>query len=177
MPVLQLIYAPHKIFNKTAEPVAEVNAEIRQIIDDMFATLYFQKASGIGANMVGILQRIIVVDLFENGISKPYGMVNPEIIHKSQKLQSFADASLCFPGISANIKRPKNITVNYLDYDGKLQTLEAEGFLATVIQHEIDYLDGITFLDHLSPLKRNLLLQKMQKYMKKNLANNSCSCC
>ena len=166
--MLQLVYAPHEIFKIKADKVAIVNDEIRQIINDMFATMYFEKGVGIGANMVGILKRIIVIDLMENGVSKPYAMVNPEITYASEETQIFEEASLCFRGIAAKIARPKNIIVKFLDYNAQEQILEAEGFFATVIQHETDYLNGITFLDHLSSLKRSMLLAKMQKYIKQN---------
>jgi len=119
----------------------------------------------MGANMIGVLKRIIVIDLQENGTRKPFAFINPEIIWRSEEMQTFQEASLCFPGISANIMRPNAIKVRYLDIDGNPQELEAKGYFATVIQHEIDYLDGKVFLDYLSPLKRNALLKKMQKHM------------
>lgn len=168
MAVLPLIYAPNPIFKKIAAPVIEVDDEIRSLIDDMFATLEYHKALGIGANMVGVLQQIAIVDLPENSISKPYIFINPEIFWRSQEEQIHEEASLCFLGISAQIKRAKAIKMRYLDYNGEKQEIEADGFLATVIQHEVDYLHGITFLDHLSKLKRDKLLKKMQNFIKKN---------
>jgi len=168
MTILSLIHAPDPIFKKKAIEVDKIDDEIRTIIDDMFETLEFEKAVGIGANMVGILKRIAVVDLHENNISKPHAFINPEIIWESDKTQTFEEASICFAGISAKITRPESIKLKYLDYDGEQQELEAEGFLATVIQHEIDYLNGITFLDHLSRTKREMLLKKMLKFIKNN---------
>ena len=162
MAILPLTYAPNKIFQTKAEKVTEVTHQIRQIIDDMFETLYHHKALGIGANMVGILKSIIVVDMQDGNESK-YAMVNPEIEILSDETQIFEEASLCFLGISAKITRASKIKVTYLDYDGKKQILEANGFLSTVIQHEIDYLNAITFLDHLSKMKRDMLLAKMKK--------------
>jgi len=164
--VLQIIYAPNEIFRKKADPVAKVNSEIKELIDQMFATLSYERAVGIAGNMVGVLKRIIVIDLNENNESKPICMVNPQITHKSDEMQVFEEASLCYPGISAEVARPSKIKVKYLDYEGKQHEIEAEGFFATVIQHEVDYLDGKIYLDHVSKMKRDLLLAKMKKFIK-----------
>lgn len=163
---ISLVYAPNKIFKQKAEEVKIVDDNIRQIADHMLHIMYSEGAVGIGANMVGVLQRIAVVDLRENGQKNPYVLINPKITHKSDETQDCEEASLCFPGIKAIITRPKNITVEYLDYHGKEQKLECSDFLSTVIQHEVDYLDGIVFLDYLSKMKRDLLMSKMQKYIK-----------
>jgi len=168
MPVLQLVYAPDPIFKKTCDPIAKVDDATRQIVDDMLKTLEFEKAAGIGANMVGILKQIAVVDLHENDISTPYCFINPEIFWKSDDTQTFEEASLCFPGISAKITRPSKIKLRYLDYDGKQCELEADGFFAAVIQHEVDYLHGKIFLDHLSKMKRDMLIKKMLKFQKQH---------
>jgi peptide deformylase len=166
--MFSLVYAPNPIFKKKAEPVEKVDDAIRALVDDMFKTLEFEQGAGMGANMVGILKRIAIVDLCEDGASNPYTFINPEIVWHSEETQEHEEASLCFPGISAKITRPETIKVRYLDYDGKPQELKAEGFLATVIQHEIDYLDGITFLDHLSKMKRDMLIKKMKKHIKQH---------
>ena len=175
MTKLSLIHAPDKIFKQEANPVKEVNDEIREIIDQMFDVTRIEKGVGIGANMVGILKRIIVVN-WEAGNSK-FSMVNPEITWSSEDTQEFTEASLSFPGIEAKITRPKKIKLSYLDYNNQKQEMEAEGFLATVIQHEIDYLDGKVFLDHLSKMKRDRLLKKMKKYIKLNPPSCVKSCC
>ncbi|WP_025897967.1 peptide deformylase [Sneathiella glossodoripedis] len=169
MPILNLplVIAPDPIFRKKAEVVDKVDDEIRGHIHDMFETLYAANGLGLGANMVGLLKQIIVIDLKENGVSQPLAMVNPEILQSSDSMQVYNEASLSFPGISADIKRPDQITVRYLDEPGDEQTLKADGFLATVIQHEMDYLQGRTFLDHLSRTKRDTL---MRKYLKSRRA-------
>lgn len=166
MALLSLTYAPNPIFKQKAAPVEVVDDEMRTLIDDMFETMEFEHAVGMGANMVGILNRIVTIDLHENGESKPYSFINPEIIWKSDETQTFEEASICFRGISAEITRPRAIKVSYLDYDGNSQELEAEGFFASVIQHEVDYLNGITYLDHLSKMKRDMLTKKMLKHIK-----------
>lgn len=168
MTVLQLIYAPNPIFKQQAEKVEKFDAQTKQIVDDMFATLEYEHAIGLGANMVGILKRIIVIDTERTGISNRFYMINPEIIEKSSTTQTFEEASLCFPGIAAEVTRPDAITVKYYDCDGIEHSMKADGFLATVIQHEMDYLDGVVFLDYLSKMKKDMLLKKMQKLLKQH---------
>ena len=175
--MLKLVYAPNDVFKKKAQMVETVDENIRDIIDGMFEILQTHSGIGIGANMVGILKRIIVIEMNQDDKLHRYAMVNPEIIKSSKELQNFDEASLSFPGISAPVKRHRDITVKYLDYDGTEQTLDASGFLSTVIQHEMDYIDGRTFLDHLSKMKRDLLLKKMHKHLKAHPPHNSCSCC
>ena len=164
--MLPLIYAPNKIFQEIAQPVKEVNDDIRHIIDEMFKTLKIENAIGLGANMVGILQRIIVIDWKKENIK--ISMVNPVISYFSEEMQEFTEGSLSFPGIEAKISRPKKIKLSYLDYNNQKQEMEAEGFLATLIQHEIDYLDGKIFYDYLSKIKRDRLIIKMKKFLKKH---------
>lgn len=164
---LHLVYAPDPIFREKAEAVSEVNAEIRDLVEAMQNTMKIEHAIGLGANMVGVLKRIAVVDLNEPD-QPSYVFINPEITWRSDEMQEFVEASVCFPGIDAKIKRSKVIKLSYLDIDGKQQELEAEGFLATVIQHEVDYLDGKIFLDYLSKMKRDMLLKKMEKLMKQH---------
>jgi peptide deformylase len=166
MSILPIVYAPNDIFNKKAEMVKAVDDAIRLLVDRMLKTMYVEKAVGLGANMVGVLKRIAVVDLQDDGKRVPYIFINPEITWHSEDKQIFKESSLSFPGIEAEIARPKAIKINYLDYQGNKQELEAEGFLATVIQHEVDYLDGKTFLDYISKLKRDMLLKKMIKHIK-----------
>jgi peptide deformylase len=166
MSVLQIVYAPNDIFRKKAEQVGEITHEVRKIVNDMIDTMNFERAVGLGANMVGILRRIAVIDLKENGISEPLCLINPEIIWSSEETQTFNEASLSFPGISAEVTRPRAIKVRFIDYDGAQQEVEFDGFLATVIQHEVDYLDGKIFLDYVSKIKREMLLKKMQKHLK-----------
>lgn len=163
MPKLNLVFAPDPIFRQKAVPVVTVTDETRALVDAMFDVLYREQGVGLGANMVGLLHRIVVIDLQETGDKTPLTLIDPERIKASEETQVFTEASLSFPGISAEITRPRAITVTYLDYDGNPRELEAEGWLAQVIQHEMDYLDGRTYLDHLSSLKRSRLLKKMQK--------------
>ena len=161
-----LVYGMDPIFRKKAEKVEKVDDEIRLIADRMAQTMYFEQGVGIGANMVGVLKAICVVDIRPNGEKNLLTLINPEIIEYSKETQVFEEASLCFPSISADIERPKAIKLSYLDYDGKQQEMEAEGFLATVIQHEMDYLKGKIYLDYLSKMKSDNLKKKLEKHLK-----------
>ncbi len=163
MPALPLVIGPDPVFRKKAEKVTVVDETIRQLVSDMFDTLYAENGAGIGANMVGVLKRVIVIDLKEGDHKTPLAMINPEFVEKSEEIQIFEEASLSFPGISADIERARAIKIRYLDESGASAELAAEGFLSTVIQHEMDYLDGKTFLDHLSRVKRDALMRKYKK--------------
>ena len=168
MAVMQLVLGPDPILKQKAAPVVEITDDIKSLVADMFDTLYERRGLGIGANMVGELKRIIVVDMQEKGVKAPLACINPEITWHSDKLEEREEASLCFPGISAKITRSDSIKLKYQDIDGKACELEAKGWLATIIQHEMDYLDGRTYLDHLSKMKRERLIKKMIKQLKHN---------
>lgn len=163
---LSIIYGPNKIFSQKASHVDFIDDQIRDIAKQMFLLMQQEGAIGLGANMVGILKRIIVVDIMPNNVSEPYIMINPEIIERSTEMQIFNESSLSFPGIEHSITRPKSIIVNYQNLNGDNLSLKAEGLLSSVIQHEVDYLDGKIFLDHLSKMKKDLLLKKTQKFQK-----------
>lgn len=164
-PDIKLQIAPNPIFRKKALPVEKIDDEIKYIISAMFDIMYEHGAVGIGANMVGILKRIIVIDLQESSQKNPITMINPVITQKSLELQTFEEGSLSYPGIRAKIDRPREIKVEYMDNNEELSSMSADGWLATVIQHEIDYLDGRIFLDYVSPIKRKILLKKMRKHI------------
>lgn len=168
MSVLPIIYAPNDIFHQKAAIVKAVNDDIRLLIDKMVKTMYVEQAAGLAANMVSVLKRIAVVDWQEEGKRAPYIFINPEITWRSEIMQIWKESSLSFPAIEVDIARPKAIKMTYLDYQGNKQALEAEGFLATVIQHQVDYLDGKIFLDYISKLKRDMLVKKMIKWLKFN---------
>ena len=139
---------------------------LKPLIADLFDTLYHEKGLGLAATMVGVLKRIIVVDLMDDGKRTPKAYINPEIIHASDETQDHVEASLCYPGIEATITRPKYIKLRYIDEEGNACEEEAEGFRATVLQHEIDYLNGKVYLEYIKPVKRQMLIKKMQKYKK-----------
>lgn len=168
LPEIRLQIAPNPIFRKRASTVEKIDSEIEHIVSSMYDIMYEHGAVGVGANMVGVLKRIIVVDLQETSQKNPITMINPVITAKSQEMQIFEEGSLSYPGIRAMIERPKEIEVEYMDGNGESHSMNAKGWIATVIQHEIDYLDGKIFLDYVSPMKRKMLLKKMEKYIKSN---------
>ena len=165
---IKLQIAPNPIFRKRAMRVEHVDDEIKQIVESMFEIMYENESVGIGANMVGVLKRIIVVDLQEKRKSVPFAMINPIIVFKSKEMQKFEEGSISYPGIKAIVERPDEIRVEYTDCEGEAQIMEAEGWLAAVIQHEIDYLDGKIFLDYVPTVIRKILLKKMEKHLKHN---------
>ena len=168
MALLNIVYAPHPIFKEHCAPVAQVDDTVCTLVEDMFETLYHEEALGLSAPMVGIGRRVAVVDVQPDGHKQPLALINPEITWRSDARQTFSEASLSFPYISAEITRPSAIEVQFLDTQGQPQTLRAEGFFATVIQHEMDYFEGRNFLDHLSRMKRDILVKKMLKQLKLN---------
>ena len=168
MAILPIIYAPNPVFKHKAKPVDKIDQLIKDLASDMLDTMYAENAVGLGANMVGIDQQIIVLDLRKDDVKDPYVMLNPEIIEASVEKYEYEEASISFPGISAKIIRPKNIKVKYLDLDGNEQILAADGFLARVILHETDYLHGLVYLDYLSKMKHDMLITKMLKFIKNN---------
>jgi len=164
MPLLDIVIGPDPIFKKKAVPFDQVDGEAKAFADDLLETMYENRGIGIAANMVGQARQLIVVDIQTDGTRDPIICFNPRLVWASEEEAVNEEASLSFPGISADIKRPVGIKLAYLDRDGAEQMLAAEGWLATVIQHELDYLDGRTYLDHLSKMKRDRLLKKMQKF-------------
>ncbi len=162
--MLELVYAPDPIYKTICTPVAQVDDRVRATLSAMMETLRAEHAMGIGAPMVGVTERLVVIDLEdEAGRQHCYQMVNPVITARSEQKRTTEEASVSFLGISAPVTRPASITVEYLDEHGAKQSLEATGLLSTCLQHEIDYLDGRTFLDHQSPVKRDMLRRKMEK--------------
>ncbi|MBV1901650.1 MAG: peptide deformylase [Kordiimonadaceae bacterium] len=166
MATLDITFGPAPIFRQKAHPIEEVDDAVRKFAADLLDTMYEFRGIGMAANMVGVLKRIIVVDIQENNERNPLICINPKITWHSTEEELREEASLSYPGISAELKRPNEIKLSYLDIEGNKQELTAKGWLATVIQHEMDYLDGRTFLDRLSKMKRDRLIKKMQKQAK-----------
>ena len=171
MTTQKLVLAPDPIFKQKSEPVGKVTDEVRRLMDDLLDTIHDNQGVGIAATMIGVLKRVIVVDVKDDGANHKLFMADPEIISKSDESQTFMEGSLCFPGIMADVKRSRDIEVKYLDYEGDEQKLKASGFLSTCIQHEIDYLNGVVFVDYLSKMKRDRLMKKMQKYIGQHMGH------
>jgi|TARA_B100000315_G_scaffold260877_1_gene326721 peptide deformylase len=165
MALLPIIVAPDPRLKLTCEPVTEVTDELRQLMDDMLDTMYDAPGIGLAAPQVGVTKRIIVVDVTKNEDEHhPYQMVNPEIKWRSEELLDYEEGCLSLPEQYAQVTRPEKVRVRYLDRDGNSQEVEASDILATCIQHEMDHLDGVLFVDHLSKLRRDLILRKLKKY-------------
>ena len=169
MALLPIITAPDPRLKKKAAPVEKVDAEVRQLMDDMLETMYQAPGIGLAAPQVGVLKRVIVLDVtHEEEPRNPLFMANPEIIWVSDEDASYNEGCLSLPEHYADVVRPAAVRVRYLDHENEVREIEATELLATCIQHEIDHLDGILFVDHISALKRNMILRKLLKAKKSN---------
>ncbi|HBM11699.1 MAG TPA: peptide deformylase [Rhodospirillaceae bacterium] len=167
MAILPILVAPHPVLKKKCTPVEAVDGHIRRVLDDMLETMYDAPGIGLAAPQIGLAKRMLVVDCAGRGETpQPMKIINPEIIAESDELASYEEGCLSFPEQYADVKRPARVTVKYLDETGTEQTLDADGLLATCIQHEIDHLDGVVFVDHISSLKRGMIMRKLQKLMR-----------
>jgi peptide deformylase len=164
MTIRPILTAPDPRLKAVSEPVAKVDAETRALIEDMIETMYAADGIGLAAIQIGVPKRILVMDLDQkDGDKNPQAYINPKILWASEELATFEEGCLSVPEIWDEVERPARIKAEYLDRDGNRQELEAEGLLATCLQHEMDHLNGILFVDHLSKLKRNMALKKLQK--------------
>jgi peptide deformylase len=167
MALLPILTAPDPGLKKKSLPVDSVDAGVRQLMDDMLETMYDAPGIGLAAPQVGVLKRVVVLDIDrEDTKTGPLFMANPEIVEASDEDVSYEEGCLSVPDHYSDVVRPATVTVRYLDRDGKVQNLACEGLLATCVQHEIDHLDGVLFIDHISALKRNMILRKLLKARK-----------
>lgn len=167
MALLPIIVAPDPRLKKRCAPVAQVDDAIRRLMDDMLETMYDAPGIGLAAPQVGVLKRIIVVDVAaKEGPREPVQMVNPELVWASEEEASYEEGCLSLPEHYAEVERPASVKVRYLDREGETQEMEAEGLLATCVQHEMDHLEGLLFVDHISALKRKMILRKLIKAKK-----------
>ena len=163
----QILTIPDPLLRKVSEPVNSVNSEVKKLMDDMLDTMYAAPGIGLAAVQIGVLMRVIVIDLSKQDEKKnPLFIVNPEITFKSKELISYEEGCLSIPNQFAEVKRPSSCKINFLDYNGKKSEINADGLLATCIQHEVDHLNGILFIDHLSKLKKDLIIKKTKKQKK-----------
>ena len=164
MALLPIITAPDPRLKVKAKPVAAVDAKVRRLMDDMVETMYHAIGIGLAAPQVGAAQRIIVVDVAREGEKpQPMRIANPEIVWRSEELTTANEGCLSLPEHYADVERPAGIRLRYLDHENEIREIEAKGLLATCIQHEIDHLDGVLFVDRISALKRNMILRKLAK--------------
>ncbi len=170
MALLSILIAPDPRLKKVAAPVESVNDDVRRLMDNMLDTMYEAPGIGLAAPQVGVLRRIIVVDVAPEGAERePHFLANPEITWVSDDDVTYNEGCLSLPEHYADVVRPRAVRIAYLGRDGTAQELAAEGLLATCIQHEIDHLNGILFVDHISALKRNMILRKLLKAKKQGV--------
>ncbi len=170
MAILDVLTFPDPRLRTKAKPVEIVDDNIRQIVDDMFETMYAENGVGLAATQVNIHQRIVVIDVSENK-EQSYVLINPEIIKKNDETMINEEGCLSVPGSYAKVDRHTQVTVRALDRDGKEFELDGEELLAICIQHELDHLNGILFVDYLSPLKRKRIQTKLEKEARLAKAN------
>ena len=167
MALLPIITAPDPRLKLKAKPVAQVDANVRRLMDDMLETMYRSIGIGLAAPQVGAAQRVIDVDVAREGEKpQPLRIANPEILWCSEELTTANEGCLSLPEHYADVERPASIRLRYLDHENEIRELEATGLLATCIQHEMDHLDGVLFVDHISALKRGMILRKLAKTKK-----------
>ena len=170
MTVKIILTEPNKLLRQISQPIDHVGENERKLMDDMVETMYAANGIGLAAIQIGFPQRIIVMDISKDKKNKsPMYFVNPIIINKAAEQSTYEEGCLSVPDQFAEIDRPNKCEVEYLDYDGKKKLLKADGLLATCIQHEMDHLEGILFIDYLSKLKRSMIIKKLSK-LKSNTA-------
>ena len=170
MTVMPVIHAPDPRLQVISETVETVDDDVLRLMDDLLETMYAEKGLGLSAIQVGVPRRVMVVDVARQGeAAKPLKLVNPVITASSEERVEFDEGCLSFPELFAMVERPASVDVAYLDENGAGRELHADGLLARCLQHEIDHLDGILFVDHLSALRRRLILRKMIKWKKARL--------
>ena len=167
MTIKPLIILPDPLLRQVSTPVEQVDSQIIQLADDMLETMYDAPGIGLAAIQIGVARRMLVIDVSrEDEENKPIVFINPEIVKTSDELSTYEEGCLSIPDYYAEVERPAALTVNYVDRTGKQQTLEADGLLATCLQHEIDHLTGVLFIDHISRLKRDMVIKKFTKIAK-----------
>jgi len=168
MAVKTILTEPNKILRQVSLPVENVSNEERRLMDDMLESMYHAKGIGLAAIQIGVPKRIIVMDLSkEEGEKDPKYFVNPVIKNRNSNLSKYLEGCLSLPDQFAEVDRPSTCEVEYLDYNGNKKILKADGLLATCIQHEMDHLEGILFIDHLSKLKKSMIIKKLSKLKNK----------
>jgi peptide deformylase len=168
MALREIIILPDKRLRQVSDPVTTVNAELRTLVDDMFETMYEAPGVGLAAIQVAVPKRIVTVDTAKkDDPPQPQVFINPEIIWSSEEKSTYEEGCLSIPEYYEDVERPTQVKVRFMGLDGKTQEIEANGLLATVLQHEIDHINGVLFIDHISKLKRDRVLKKFTKAAKR----------
>ena len=167
MPLLPIIIAPDRRLKVVCKPVERVDPAVRRLMDDLLATMYAAPGIGLAAPQIGAERRVIVLDVAgKDAAPQPFRLANPVIVAHSTELVVMSEGCLSLPEIYLEIARPASVRVRYLDQDDKTREIDASGLLSRCLQHEIDHLDGILAVDHVSALKRNMILRKLAKQRK-----------
>tara|TARA_B100000029_G_scaffold509778_1_gene599707 strand:+ start:1551 stop:2081 length:531 start_codon:yes stop_codon:yes gene_type:complete len=169
MALREILTEPNKILRQKSLVVEKVDSELQKLMDDMLETMYAAPGIGLAAIQVGVPKRVIVLDIAQKEkeqVKNPMYFVNPEIINKSKNNSTYEEGCLSVPGQFAEIDRPDQCHIKYLDYHGQPKEIKAQGMLATCIQHEMDHLEGILFIDYLSKLKKTMIIKKLSKQKK-----------
>jgi peptide deformylase len=171
MALREIILLPDKRLRLVSEPVKTVDAELRALVDDMFETMYEAPGVGLAAIQVGVPRRVITADTAKKDEPKqPQVLINPEIVWSSEEKNTYEEGCLSIPEYYEEVERPAQVKVRFTDLDGTAKEVEANGLLATVLQHEIDHLNGVLFIDHISKLKRDRVIKKFTKAAKREAA-------
>ena len=168
MALRDIIVIPDKRLRLTSDPVKTVDGEVRRLVDDMFETMYKAPGVGLAAIQIGVPRRVVTVDTAKKDEEKsPLALLNPEITWSSEQKGTYEEGCLSIPEYYEEVERPAQVKVRYMDLDGKTKEIEADGLLATVLQHEIDHTNGVLFIDHISKLKRDRVIKKFAKAAKR----------
>ena len=171
MAIRTIITVPDPVLKQVSTPVETVDDDVRALLDDMLDTMYDAPGIGLAAIQVGVPKRMLVMDIAAEGEGPaPRYFVNPEIVWESEELSSYQEGCLSVPEMFGDVDRPAEVKVKFLDYNGKAQEIHATGLLATCIQHEMDHLNGVLFIDHLSRMKRDMIVRKLTKARKADAA-------
>jgi peptide deformylase len=172
MALRPILILPDKRLRQKARPVAAVDDDIRALMDDMLETMYAAPGIGLAATQIGEMKRVLVLDVAkrqdEEASAEPMAFANPEIVWSSEEISTYNEGCLSIPEIYEEVERPARIRVRYLDRDNAQREIEADGILATCLQHEIDHLNGVLFIDHISRLKREMISKKFTKAAKRD---------
>jgi len=167
MSIKPLVLLPDPVLREVSKPLERVDDDVRKFADDMLETMYDAPGIGLAAIQLGEPLRMLVIDVAKEGEDKnPHTFINPQIVDASDERSVYEEGCLSIPDYYAEVERPASVTVDYLDRDGNQQSMEAQGILATCLQHEIDHLDGVLFIDHISKLKREIVIRKFRKLAK-----------
>lgn len=167
MSIRNIVIEPDPILRKKSELLENVNDDTRKLLDDMLKTMYAAPGIGLAAVQIGILKRVLVIDISKKEEEKkPIFLINPEITFTSKETSIYEEGCLSLPGHFAEVERPAECNVEFIDYNGKKKELTAKGLLATCIQHEVDHLNGVLFIDYLSKLKKDMIIKKLSKQKK-----------